>query len=372
MARNGSGVKAASKSSVEIEFTYNGQRCRERVKCQPTPANLRRLEHFREKILESIELGQFDYQASFPDSTRFKPTADDHKNTVGYWLDKHLDRSEHRFKASTYAQHRRVIAVLKPVFGHIKIDELKRGHVRDWCKTLNCGNRRIRNLILPLKMALECAIDDEVIQNNPLRDFSFANVEPPQEDHVDPLTKAEYSQLMTAISGPFKNLIQFAIWTGLRTSELVALEWGDIDFVRGVIRVNKAKTHESKKIETTKTRTGTREVTILAPALEALNAQKQHSFMLGKEIFLNNGKPYTGAVQIWHGWKRALLKAGIRYRIPYQTRHTYASYMLSAEEPIAWVAKQMGHSSPTTTAKHYARYMKTDNAEGSKAVAMFS
>ena len=42
MGREGTGVRVVSKSTVEISFTYQGQRCRERLKVKPTPANLKR------------------------------------------------------------------------------------------------------------------------------------------------------------------------------------------------------------------------------------------------------------------------------------------------------------------------------------------
>jgi integrase len=38
-----------------------------------------------------------------------------------------------------------------------------------------------------------------------------------------------------------------------------------------------------------------------------------------------------------------LKKANIDYRNPYQTRHTYASQMLSRGENPMWVAHQLGH-----------------------------
>ncbi|MDF5919893.1 hypothetical protein P4133_10895 [Pseudomonas aeruginosa] len=53
----------------------------------------------------------------------------------------------------------------------------------------------------------------------------------------------------------------------------------------------------------------------------------------------------------------ALKKAGVRYRRPYQTRHTYASMMLSAGEHPMWVAQQMGHSDWTAIARIYGRWM---------------
>lgn len=50
-------------------------------------------------------------------------------------------------------------------------------------------------------------------------------------------------------------------------------------------------------------------------------------------------------------------KAGVRYRNPYQTRHTYASMMLSAGENPLWVVTQMGHRDTEMIIKHYGRWI---------------
>jgi integrase len=52
-------------------------------------------------------------------------------------------------------------------------------------------------------------------------------------------------------------------------------------------------------------------------------------------------------------WVPAMKKAGVRYRRSYQTRHTYASMMLSADEHPMWVAKQMRHTDWSMIARVY-------------------
>jgi integrase len=72
-------------------------------------------------------------------------------------------------------------------------------------------------------------------------------------------------------------------------------------------------------------------------------------------------------------WVPAMKKAGVRYRRPYQTRHTYASMMLSAGEHPMWVAKQMGHSDWTMIARVYGRWMPAaDVTAGTKAETLWS
>ncbi|MCY1525550.1 putative defective protein IntQ [compost metagenome] len=171
--------------------------------------------------------------------------------------------------------------------------------------------------------------------------------------------------------------MQFAFWTGMRTSELVALDWGDIDWIRGEVRVSRAMTQAAKgSAEVTKTAAGARTIKLLGPALTALQAQKVHTFLAGIEVFQN---PRTS--ERWAGdqpirktmWAPGLKKAGVRYRRPYQTRHTFASMMLSAGEHPMWVAQQMGHSDWTMIARVYGRWMPgADEQAGAKAEAVFA
>jgi integrase len=42
---------------------------------------------------------------------------------------------------------------------------------------------------------------------------------------------------------------------------------------------------------------------------------------------------------------------------PYDLRHTFASLLLSANVPLLYVSKQLGHARPTTTLDHYAKWL---------------
>ncbi len=59
-------------------------------------------------------------------------------------------------------------------------------------------------------------------------------------------------------------------------------------------------------------------------------------------------------------WVHTIKRAGIRYRNPYQTRHTYASMMLSGGENIMWVASQMGHVDTEMVMKTYGKWIPND------------
>jgi len=85
-------------------------------------------------------------------------------------------------------------------------------------------------------------------------------------------------------------------------------------------------------------------------------------------------KPWCSDVKIRDRvWIPALKEAGVRYRNPYQTRHTYASMLLSASENPAWISKQMGHTNMTMFLQRYGRYMPDhDPLAGQKITAIMS
>jgi integrase len=53
-----------------------------------------------------------------------------------------------------------------------------------------------------------------------------------------------------------------------------------------------------------------------------------------------------------------LRKAGVRYRNPYQTRHTFASTLLSSGANPLYVAKQMGHRDTEMITRNYGRWIE--------------
>lgn len=378
------GWKRASASTYQIAFTYKGVECKERIPLQPSAANDKHIARYRARIVDAIAAGTFDYETNFPNSPkakRFKreEQGEGHGTTVEFQLRRWLDRVKPEVADSTWYDWNNIVNnQLIPAFGAYTLTELRRSHVRDWCASLTVSNQRISNLLSPLRLALDEAVDlDEILETNPLRGWGYRRRRPPTPDHVDPLSAEEQRALLDALpAGSGRNLIQFAIWTGMRTSELVALQWADVSWTHRRVRVSRAKTQHSKEPETTKTAAGQRDIKLLKPAYAALRAQREHSQLHPSGyVWLNprTGEPWSGDQAIRKTlWIPALRRAGVRYRNPYQTRHTYASMMLTAGEPPRWVATQMGHSDLHMLFRRYSRWIPdTDLGAGDRAVEAF-
>ncbi|OHV12968.1 site-specific integrase [Kushneria phosphatilytica] len=376
MGREPEGVRSASASTIEIDFYYQGTRCRERLKLKPTTSNLKRAARHRAAVIAAIEDGTFDYSVTFPASKNAHKfiRSDRLDNYLAQWL----EHKRPTLKASSYRTYKTIVErLIVPKLGHLLLPEVSRPKVRDWLSGLTVGNKRMSNIQTVLRSALTDAVHDDLLQTNPLHGWHYRRNEAPANTGPDPFTREEQSAILGALRPESRPLIQFAFWTGMRPSEYIALEWGDIDWQRMEIHVTKSITAAARgEIEDTKTNAGRRVISLLPPAAEALKQQKAATFMHPSgRIFLwpRSQKPFSGDTDIREKiWRPALLRAGVRYRRLYQARHTFGSMMLSAGEPLAWVSRQMGHRDVVFTARTYARWIPNDSPElGMRAVEMF-
>lgn len=358
--------------SIQIDFYYQGIRCRETLKLEPTKAHLAHAARFKSAIEHEIGIGTFNYAKHFPESPRARRFSKTIQKTVSQALDEFLQAARRTCEVSTLNNYRSAVEHhLKPAFGEHLLQDVTTSHIKIWIGGLLISPKRINNVLIPLRSVLNDAFADELIDRNPMA--RIKNL-PIRQDEPYPFSPSEVERILKELPEQGKNLIQFALWTGLRTSELIALEWGDIDWKKEVVRVRRACVN--KVIKQPKTQAGERDVKLFMPALEALISQKPFSFLANSRIFLN---PRTN--QSWETdgqirktlWTHALKKAGVIYRNPYQTRHTYASTLLSAGENPLWVAKQMGHKDWGMIRKRYGRWIpEVDTSAGGKVMAFWS
>lgn len=395
MGRDGRGVKSKSEKSIQISFQFEGKQRRETIPLPPTAANLKRAEQHRANILYEISRGTFDYAQVFPNSAYAKNLgrAGGDADVVSTFLKNWFKEKRLEIKASTEDDWDGILErQIIPHFGVMRLRELTRDVIIQWLKSLDHGrkkplsNKTLANHQTILRQALSSAVEKKLIDTNPLAGYTYsrkikqrvevADIADLQgREHVDPFSSKEQLALLLAAAPQMRNYLKLALWTGLRTSELIALNWQDIDWKQGVVRVWKAMTRGAKgSVESTKTAAGRREVKLLPPALEALNAQKDHTYLAQKAIFHDprTGERWEHHEKVWEVWQTVVRKSKVRYRNPYQTRHTYASMMLSAGEHPMWVAKQMGHADQTMISRVYGRWMpEADRGAGERAVAMF-
>ena len=361
---------SSGKTTLRLHFYYRGVRCYETLKIEATAANLKYAERLRGEILNAVERGTFSYPDYFPNSKRAHIFGHVQKKiTIGELLREFLDESKSTKEASTWRGYKRVCeGHLLPIFEKVEIQDLHPAMLRKWIRSLNCTTKTVANILTPLRAIIDQALVDQYIKENPLNSIivdKLLNKETKKSDYKpDPFSIDEINAILNTSEGQVRLLFQFAFFTGLRISELIGLRWEDIDWQNKLINVE--ETVVAKESKGPKTDAGVRDVLILPPALEALEQQKQYTLSLKGRVFHNpqTNKPWETSQQVRRTqWMHILKKAKVRYRNTYQTRHTYASMMLSQGENIMWVSKQMGHVDVEMVIKTYGRWIPDSSTQ---------
>lgn len=360
---------ASGKRALEIQFQFRGVTCKE-VLSRLNPdrkGDQRYAINLKAEIENAIERQTFLYTDYFPDSKRAQLFGHAISTiTIEELLEDWLKDIERTHPHSTYRCYKKsCYAHLIPEFGSIRARELTPQVIRNWIRNRTSMLKSIRNDLTPLRAVLDRALNDDVIDQNPLDKIKVNKLVSRGQTQtryvVDPFTEDEINAVLkTALQydPQIRNLLQFAFYTGLRTSELFGLMWGDVTWSDGVIRVQRAVVE--RKLKETKTKAGTRDVILIPSAMDALNDQKKYSFLEGKFVFMRPKQrgSFIDYEHLERPWKYILKRAKVHYRNPYQTRHTYASQLLSGGENPLFVAQQMGHKSTEMVMRHYGRWVE--------------
>lgn len=149
----------------------------------------------------------------------------------------------------------------------------------------------------------------------------------------------------------------FALLTGLRKQEILALQWKDIDFDENIISVTKAIEHigQTPHIKSTKTESGVREVPLLDMLKNRIIGDKGNP---DEYIFsVDGGKTPLTENQFERTYKKYCAEVGVTCSSR-QLRHSYAT--VAVEEDIAPKDLQnaLGHADISTTMNVYAAARK--------------
>lgn len=352
--------------NIRITFTWRGQRCREALNLPPTAANLRYAVRFRHEVQNRIGAGVFDYVKEFPHSQRAKrlglvpgsariPTF---RELAQRWL-----AARTLLARSTVRSYRVALeSFWYPAIGDTVITAIRYSDLMTALAARDWGSGKTQNnYLIPLRSVLDLAFVDGMIERNPGDRLRNARVQKPEPD---PFTLDEVelviAELCKRYTGPYEqaaNYFEFAFFSGMRPSELIALKWSDIDWQGEHVRVCRARVEGEEK--PTKTHR-VRHVDLNRRSLAALRRQKAHTFLGSEYVFHNpaTGKPWADDYrQRKTYWAPTLKLLGMRQRDAYQTRHTYATLLLMNGLNPAYIAKQLGHTTMKMLLERYARWI---------------
>lgn len=252
-------------------------------------------------------------------------------------------------------------------FKNFSIENIKKANVQHWqnkmIKTdLSIG--RIKFVRAVFSGILTDAVDNDLIKDNPFGKLKAPKRESDnEEESVYPFSLEEIQSILAASAGQNKNIATLLFFTGMRTGELWALNWSDINFQSKTIHIQRAIRHG--KESTTKTQNSNRVIDMLPAVEEALNRQKSFTYINDSYVFLNKNKEvFKSAQALSYGyWKNVLKFCGLDYRVLYQTRHTFATLMISYGEDVVWVSRMLGHANVRITLEVYTKYIPNQKKE---------
>ena len=178
--------------------------------------------------------------------------------------------------------------------------------------------------------------------------------------------------VLAAQPGLYRTIIQTAIYTGARISELLALRWADVDPDRSVVAIRRTVSTARVKGEAApekhrwfnpKTKKGIREIPISADLVTALRAWKEKCPKSRLDLVFCNefGEPCNRTGIGRYGLAPALEQANIEKAVTmHGLRHTYASMLilLRGSREIAKVSAYLGHADVSITMRIYAHFLK--------------
>lgn len=277
-----------------------------------------------------------------------------------------LQQAQHQVKKSTYLNYKNVIKThIEPYFSNIEMKNLTSTDIEDFtCEKLINGRKdgkgglepkTVKDMLSVLTSVLKYGVNKNIIGQDILN-FSVPKCQnkKPQifnENEVETIIRKAKEADEEYIFG-----IYLCLYTGLRIGEICALQWGDIDIERNVIKVSKTISRLYDKqnktqihIDRPKTESGYREIPIplsIAPEIRNRKKSDKAYVLTGKEEYLEPRRYYDK-------YRKFLNECGIKPHSFHCIRHTFATHCVEIGFDPKTLSEILGHSDVRITLDRY-------------------
>jgi integrase len=259
-----------------------------------------------------------------------------------------------------------------PRIGNLPLRQLSARHVQEMESALLRGGgsqgrglspRTVLHAHRVLSSALRTAERLGLVERN-----AAGTVDPPRVVRREMRTLAwdDVHRLLDQISHPlFLFLVLLAIQTGLRRSELLGLQWRDVNLDARTLSVRRALVKlpsGGTELNVPKNGRG-RVVDLPVESVEFLSARHPGGSGGGGFLFCDaNGNPVDPDF-VSKTFKRLARESGLGYLRFHDLRHTHASLLLEANIHLKVVSERLGHSSVAITGDLYSHVLPSVQRE---------
>lgn len=273
------------------------------------------------------------------------------------WLNEWLSSCvKPTLKERTYERYARIVhGNLVPALGGLELNELSAPVLQRYAAGLS--EHYAPNTVGGITTVLRGSLQQAVRMGLTERQYSGEILRPKaREKQVECFTLSEQKKLETFLlhsEDPKYLGILLVLYTGLRVGELLALTWGDIDFVHRIISVTKSchdgwGTGYRKIIEPPKTLTSTRLIPISYRLLPFLTRARR-----APQDYVVGGDKLISIRSYQRSFALLLNRLQIPHRGFHALRHTFATRALECGMDVKTLSEVLGHKNPSVTLNRY-------------------
>jgi integrase len=310
---------------------------------------------------------------------------DPSKSTVAEFVERWVrDWATVNVSLKTLEQYRGLLRLhVSPHIGAIRIQKLRPVHLNELYSALLRGKdgqplsaRSVGHVHRVLHRALGHAATWGVVSQNVA---SLVAPPPVPRSEIAILTEEQIGIILRHLEGrALRPIVSFLLGTGARRGEALALRWGDVNFQKNVVRIERSleQTKGSLRVKEPKTRNGRRNLTIspwLAAELRAHRARQDE-----RRLSLGLGRSPEDAPVFarWNGEVRSPSRLSQDFTAAMNTlqinctlhglRHTHVSQLIAAGLDVLTISRRIGHASPAITLNVYSHMFSNTDARAAE------
>ena len=258
-----------------------------------------------------------------------------------------------------------------PQLGAVRLDALGKEAQQIFVTRLsrNVSRKTVRNVMDTLSAMLRKAKQWEyVCECVDFRALEFVEDEVQREPRF--FTATQVQQIIAVAPEPYKTMFTILAMTGMRAGELLGLQWADIDFASGCIRIRRSAWYGH--VQTTKSKSSAAPVHLPESLAAILRAYRKEHWRPNPQDFLfvtRNNRPPSSNKVVQYGLWPVLDALRISRCGCHAFRHTHASLLLHTGATPKVVQEQLRHSDPRVTIQLYSHVIGDDRRNAVERVA---